>query len=99
MWFENIIQNFAYYFGVNLETAGVLVSFVFISSIILSVYILTRGTVSNSKTWIVVSTIISIFLFTYPIEWMSIWVLIATFVFIAIYVAAKVSKVGGGGSS
>jgi len=91
MFWAELINNFAVVFNTDVTTAGTLVSFIIIGSLLLSVYILTRGTVSNSKTWMTVSAVISIFLFTYPVGWMSLWALIAVIVFVCVYVAAKVS--------
>jgi len=99
IWHELIQQAsilFTNLLGISIDTtwAGILVSFIFISSILLGVYILTRGTVSNSKTWITVALFISITLFTYPIEWIPIWIgMISMILPISGYIGWKISKV------
>jgi len=105
MFWEEFIHQSALFFGtifgfsVDDSSAGMLVSFIFISSIMLAVYVLTRGTVSNSKTWIAVSYIISCVILIYPIGWLASWWGVGTLAIpVSIYIADKASslaKTGG----
>ncbi|MGP3705231.1 MAG: hypothetical protein ACKD6O_08085 [Candidatus Bathyarchaeota archaeon] len=103
MWWENLIENasalFTYLLGfyVDKSTAGLIVSMIFTAPTVLGAYILTRGTVSNSKLWITVFFYACVILFTYPIGWMPAWIGILTIVLpIASYAGYKISKIARG---
>jgi len=96
MYWEELIHNFAVLLHVDEGTAGTVVAFTLISSIILSIYIVTRGSVSNSKTWITVSLVIQIVLFTYPFEWIPLWYGMIMVLAISITSGYAISKTAGG---
>lgn len=95
MW-HTLIHNFAVQFGIDEGTAGTMISFIFISSLLISVYILTRGSASNSKTWTAISLVISIVLFTYPFQWIPLWYGMIMILGISITAGYAISKTAGG---
>jgi hypothetical protein len=88
MIWDTLINNFAILLGTDVLTAGTIASFIMITSILLSTWILTRGTQSNSKYWIIGSYFLSVGIFTYPVQWMPVWVgLLSIGIPICVYIA------------
>jgi hypothetical protein len=96
MYWPTLIHNIGLLFGFSDSVAGTILSFIIASAVTIGVYIMSVGNGNPHRTnsWMSISFIISLIMFTYPFQWIPVWYGLVMILVFSVVLGYALSKTG-----